>query len=418
MQPFQKSMVDYNLISLPNGIRVIHKEVPSTKIVHCGFILDIGSRDETEEQAGIAHFWEHMAFKGTKKRKAFHILNKLDSVGGELNAYTTKEKICFYASALDKHMESAFELLQDITFDSVFPEKQIENERGVILEEMSLYHDNPEDAIQDDFDRVIFKDHPLGQNILGTQDSVRSFHREDFQNFLKANLNTERVVFSCVGNVPFKKVQKLAEKYFGHIPNTKPERIRKPFEVYTPEREVVKRNITQAHCAIGATGYPLTDKNRLPFFMLINILGGPGMNSRLNLALREKYGFVYNVEASYHPFADTGLFGIYFGTEKSQVERSHRIIAKELNLLKQKPLGVMQLHKAKEQLVGQLAMAEENNTSLMLMLGKSILDMDKVDGLEEVFDRIRNVSSAELMEIANEMFADDRLSHLTFLPEK
>jgi predicted Zn-dependent peptidase len=410
-------MVDYNLISLPNGIRVIHKEVPSTKIVHCGFILDIGSRDETEEQLGIAHFWEHMAFKGTKKRKAFHILNKLDSVGGELNAYTTKEKICFYASALDKHMESAFELLQDITFDSVFPERQIENERGVILEEMALYHDNPEDALQDEFDRVVFKEHPLGQNILGTPKSVRSFHREDFQEFLKTNLSTERVVFSCVGNVPFKKVKRLAEKYFGQIPVLQASRQRKPFEFYRPDREIIRRNITQAHCAIGATGYALADEKRLPFFMLVNILGGPGMNSRLNLALREKYGFVYSVEAAYHPFADTGLFGIYFGTEKSQVERSHRIIAKELRQLREKPLGVLQLHKAKEQLIGQLAMAEENNTSLMLMLGKSILDMEKVDSLEDVFQRIRQISGAELMDIANEMFDENRLSYLTLLPE-
>lgn len=410
-------MVDYNLITLPNGIRIIHKEVPSTKIVHCGFILDIGSRDEREEQLGIAHFWEHMAFKGTKKRKAFHILNKLDAVGGELNAYTTKEKICFYASALDKHMESAFELLKDITFDSIFPEKQIENERGVILEEMSLYRDAPEDAIQDEFDRVVFKEHPLGQNILGTTHSVRSFHKEDFQAFLKENLNTERVVFSCVGNVPFKKVKRLADKYFGEIPRTVIPRTRKLFDQYSPETELVYKNISQAHCAIGATAYPIPDKKRLPFYMLINLLGGPGMNSRLNMALREKHGFVYNVEASYHPFADTGLFAIFFGTEKKQVDRSHKLIGKEFKLLREKPLGVMQLHKAKEQLIGQLAMAEENNASLMLMLGKSILDMNKVDSLDEIFSRIRSISSIELMEIANEMLAEERLSYLTFLPQ-
>ena len=327
-----------------------------------------------------------------------------------------KEKICFYASALDKHMESAFELLQDITFESIFPEKQIENERGVILEEMSLYHDSPEDAIQDEFDRVIFKEHPLGQNILGTPTSVRSFQKEDFQNFLRSNLNTERVVFSCVGNVSFKKVKRLAEKYFGQIPATKSDRKRLLFDSYTPDKEIIRRNISQAHCAIGATGYPLGDDKRLPFYMLINILGGPGMNSRLNLALREKYGFVYNIEASYHPFADTGLFAIFFGTEKGQVNRSQRIIAREFKLLREKPLGVMQLHKAKEQLVGQLAMAEENNASLMLMLGKSILDMDKIDSLDEVFQKIRNVSSQQLMDIANEMLSEDRLSHLTFLP--
>lgn len=410
-------MVDYNLFTLPNGIRIVHKEVPSTKIVHCGFVLDIGSRDEREDQLGIAHFWEHMAFKGTKKRKAFHILNRLDSVGGELNAYTTKEKICFYASTLEKHMESAFELLQDITFDSVFPEKQIENERGVILEEMSLYHDSPEDAIQDEFDNVIFKDHPLGKNILGTTTSVKSFHRNDFKDFLKENLNTEGVVFSCVGNVPLKKVKRLAEKYFGSIPHLTANRERVPFGIYQPSTEIIKRNITQAHCAIGNTTYALGDKKRLPFFMLMNILGGPGMNSRLNLALREKYGFVYNIEASYHPYSDTGLFAIFYGTELSQVGRSKKLISKELKLLREKSLGTLQLHKGKEQLIGQLAMAEENNASLMLMMGKSILDLNKVDSLEGIFKRIRSITSTELREIANEALVEDQMSHLTFLPK-
>lgn len=410
-------MVDYNLFTLPNGIRVVHKEVSNTKIVHCGFILDIGSRDEREEQLGIAHFWEHMAFKGTNKRKAFHILNKLDSVGGELNAYTTKEKICFYASALDKHMESAFELLQDITFDSIFPEKQIEKERGVILEEMALYSDNPEDAIQDEFDRVVFKDHPLGKNILGTQNSVGSFRRQDFKDFLKANLNTERVVFACVGQVPLKKIQRLAERHFSHIPTYKAQKDRIPFGDYVPASEVIYRNISQAHCALGTTAYELNNEKRLPFFMLMNILGGPGMNSRLNLALREKYGFVYNVEASYHPFSDTGLFSIFFGTEPSQVGRSHKLVLKELKKLREQPLGSLQLHKAKEQLIGQLAMAEENNTSLMLMMGKSILDLGKIESLERVFERIRSVTSGQLQEIANERLQESSLSHLTFLPQ-
>ena len=410
-------MIDYNLFTLPNGIQVVHKEVSNTKIVHCGFVLDIGSRDEREDQLGIAHFWEHMAFKGTKKRKAFHILNKLEAVGGELNAYTTKEKICFYASVLDKHMESSFDLLKDITFDSIFPEKQIENERGVILEEMAMYRDSPEDAIQDEFDRVVFKNHPLGKNILGTSESVRSFHRQDFKDFLKDNLNTTRTVFACVGNIPFKKIKKLAEKYFSDIPAYHAEKRRVPFLEYAPEKEVIQRNITQAHCAMGTTSYALMHENRLPFFMLVNILGGPGMNSRLNLALREKYGFVYNVEASYHPFSDTGLFSIFFGTEAKQVERSRKLVLKELEKLQSQPLGTMQLHRAKEQLIGQLAMAEENNTSLMLMMGKSILDLDKIEGLESIFKKIRKVTASQLQEIACEQLAAARLSYLTFIPE-
>ncbi len=411
------AMVDYNVFTLPNGIRVVHKEVSNTKIVHCGFVLDIGSRDEREDQLGIAHFWEHMAFKGTKKRKAYHILNKLDAVGGELNAYTTKEKICFYASVLDKHMESAFELLQDITFDSIFPEKQIEKERGVILEEMSLYHDSPEDAIQDEFDRVIFGDHPLGKNILGTSDSVKSFQREDFKVFLKTNLNTERIVFSCVGNVSLKKIQKLATKYFEPIPHHIGQRERVLFGDYVANSEIITRNITQAQCAIGCTAYPIGHPKRLPFYMLMNILGGPGMNSRLNLALREKYGFVYSIDASYHPFSDTGLFSIFFGTETGQVERGRKLVLKELQKLREVPLGTMQLHMAKEQILGQLAMGEENNTGLMLMMGKSILDKNRIDSLESIFDKIRAVSSSDLIEVANEQLNENQLSHLTFLPE-
>lgn len=410
-------MEDYNLLQLPNGIRVVHKEVTNTKIVHCGFVLDIGSRDERDDQLGIAHFWEHMAFKGTKKRKAFHILNRLDSVGGELNAYTTKEKICFYASALDKHTENAFELLQDITFDSIFPEKQIENERGVILEEMSLYRDNPEDAIQDEFDHVVFGNHPLGQNILGTPSSVKSFHRHDFQNFLKQNLNTEKVVFSCVGNISFKKVKRLAEKYFGPVPKLTGERQRMLFGNYKPSNKVVEKRISQAHCAIGSTAFELGHDKRLPFFMLLNILGGPGMNSRLNLALREKYGFVYNVEANYHPYSDTGLFAIFYGTEKSQAERSRKLVLKELKKLREKPLGTLQLHNAKEQLIGQLAISEENNVSLMLMMGKSILDLGRIESLDSIFNNIRKLSSDQLIEIANEAFAEENMSYLTFLPQ-
>ncbi|MHA7100331.1 M16 family metallopeptidase [Roseivirga pacifica] len=410
-------MVDYNLFQLPNGIRIVHKEVPNTKIVHCGFILDIGSRDERENQLGIAHFWEHMAFKGTKKRKAFHILNRLDSVGGELNAYTTKEKICFYASALERHTDSAFELLQDITFDSIFPEKQIENERGVILEEMALYKDSPEDAIQDEFDNVVFGEHPLGQNILGTPNSVKSFRRADFQNFVKQNLNTERVVFSCVGGIPLKKVKRLAEKYFGKVPHFKAEKQRIAFGTYLPQTKVEERAISQAHCAIGSTAFELGHDDRLKFFMLLNILGGPGMNSRLNLALREKYGFVYNVEAAYHPYSDTGLFAIFYGTEKSQANRSRRLVMKELKKLREKPLGTMQLHSAKEQLVGQLAMAEENNVNLMLMMGKSILDLERIESLDSIFKSIRSVTSTELLDIANATLQDDKMSFLTFLPQ-
>ncbi|MDN5215366.1 pitrilysin family protein [Fulvivirgaceae bacterium BMA12] len=410
-------MRDYEIYTLDNGIRVVHKEVSSTKIVHCGFILNIGSRDEKNDQQGLAHFWEHMAFKGTTKRKAFHIINRLESVGGELNAYTTKEKICFYASILDNYFEKALELLTDITFDSIFPEKQIEKERGVILEEMAMYHDAPEDAIQDEFDNLVFKDHPLGNNILGTAESVRSFQKQDFKQFISENINTGQLIFSVVGNINRKKIKRCIEKYLATLPVRQAKLNRTPFGNYKAGHLTNTRELTQSQCAIGRPAYPLKDEKRLPFFMLTNILGGPGLNSRLNMALREKYGFVYSIEANYSAYSDTGLFSIFFGTDPQQLDRSIKIVLKELQKLKEKPLGSLQLHQAKEQLMGQLAMSEENNASLMLMMGRSLLDLNEIPSLESIFEKIKETRSGDLQDIAAEMFDEKQLSYLTYIPK-
>ncbi|GEO06401.1 peptidase M16 [Adhaeribacter aerolatus] len=409
-------MPDYQLHTLPNGIRIIHKQVTHTKIAHSGFMLDIGSRDEKPEELGIAHFWEHMAFKGTKKRKSFHILNRLETVGGELNAYTTKEKLCFYASVLDNHFEKAFDLLTDITFNSVFPGKEIEKERGVILEEMAMYLDTPEDAVIDEFDNVIFGNHSLGNNILGTRESVSGFKKADFLKFIQDNMSTNRLVFCSVSNLPFDKVLKLSQKYLAPLPRIESSRERQPFSQYQPNRVNLEKPITQAHCMIGCPAYALADEKRIPFFMLSNILGGPGMNSRLNLAVREKHGLVYTIDANYTTYIDTGLFGIYFGTEKKQLNRTTSLVLKELKILREKPLGTVQLHTAKEQLMGQLAMAEESNIGLMMMLGKSILDLDKVETLNEIFDQIRGITAKQLQDIANEVLHEDNLSYLNYIP--
>lgn len=410
-------MEDYELVTLPNGIRIVHKQIPHTQIAHCGIMLDIGSRDEKPHQQGLAHFWEHMAFKGTKKRKSYHILNRLENVGGELNAYTTKEKVCFHASLLGIHFEKATELLADIAFHSVFPEKQIERERNVVLEEMAMYYDSPEDALQDDFDQLVFQNHPLGSNILGTTETVQSFTRENLQEFIAQNLDTDRIVFSSVSNYPFKKVVRIAEKYLADIPRSSTSRIRKPPAIYEAVRQVVKRPITQAQCALGRPAFSLTDPKRLPFFMLINLLGGPGMNSRLNMNLREKFGLVYSIDASFTPFLDTGFLGIYFGTDPKKVDRAYSLIQKEMQLLCTKSLTANQMHQTKEQLMGQLAMAEEGNQSFMLMMAKSILDIDRVESLEDIFNEIRAVEPHHLQDIAQEMFDEKQFSFLTFVPE-
>ena len=413
---FALDMREYQVHTLKNGIRVIHNRVLTTKIVHCGIMLDIGSRDESTTNQGIAHFWEHMAFKGTSKRRAFHILNRLESLGGELNAFTDKEKILFYASLRDDYFERALELLTDITFDSIFPDTQIEKERNVILEEMSMYLDDPEDSLQDEFDSIVFSGHALGMNILGTEETVRSFKRKDFRSFVKEHLDTKRIVFSCVGNISMEEVVRLAEKHLGAIPASASKKKRDKFIGYKPKAVVLQRTVKQSRVALGRSAYSFSHENRSAFYMLTSILGGQGMNSRLNLALREKHGFVYSIGAQFVPFIDTGLFVITFGTDPSQVKKGIMLVKQELKKLRDAPLGVKQLASSKEQILGQIAMAEENNISFMIMMARNLLDHGRVTSLQEIFDRVKSTSALKLQELANEMFDERKLSSLIVEP--
>ncbi len=407
-------MSEYQIYTLPNGIRIAHKQVNSTKIVHCGIMFDIGSRDELPHQAGLAHFWEHMAFKGTKKRKSYHIINSLESVGGELNAYTTKEKICFYASVLEEHFVRAVDLLTDIAFHSTFPEKQLELERGVILEEMSMYLDSPEDAIQDEFDSIIFPNHALGVNILGTQESVKGFTRDDFQAFIAQNLDTERTVLSVVGNISSAQVIKVAERFLKDIAPKKSERKRLAPIEYQQQHLKVKKDNNQAQVALGSPSFSLGDPQRLPFFAMVNLLGGPGMNSRFNLSLREKYGLVYQIEASLLSYSDTGMFTIFFGTDPANLNKAFRLIWKEMDALKSKDLGSLQLKTLKDQLKGQLAMAEESKQGYMLMMAKSILDLGYVEPLPSIFADIDKIDTQVIRSLAQETLDENKLSVLIY----
>jgi len=410
-------MESINHHTLPNGIRIVHRQVTHTTISHIGIMLDMGSRDEKAHQQGLAHFWEHMAFKGTQKRSSLQIINRLEIVGGELNAYTTKEKVCFHASVLTPHYERALELLSDITFNSIFPDKQVERERGVILEEMAMYYDSPEDAIQDDFDDILFANHQLGKNTLGNQESVSNFTRQDLLAFISENLDTERVIFSSIGNMPFKKVLQLAEKFFKDVPAKRSDLIRIAPTGYIPQNQNVTRSISQAHVTIGRPSYCLSDKRRLPFFMLVNLLGGFGMNSRLNLAVRERNGLVYAIDAGYTPFIDTGYWSVSYATEPKRLNKVNSLILKELQKLRDIQLTKTQLINTKEQLMGQMAMSEEGNMSFMLMMAKSLLDVNRIDSLEDLFVQIRTVTAEQLQDLANEMFQENDLSYLTFLPE-
>ena len=406
-------LMDILFHTLNNGIRLVHHRIPGI-VAHCGIIINTGSRDETEAEHGIAHFIEHMLFKGTSNRKAYHILSRLEDVGGELNAYTTKEETAVHASFMMEHYERAIEIISDITFNSIFPLKEIAKEKEVVIEEINSYKDNPAEQIFDDFEEQIFLGQPIGRNILGTFETVRSFSQESINNFISNNYNTGEMVFCSVGNIPDEKIIKLFVRYFSAIPQKELSPKTKRAWEYKPSSITRNLETHQNHCIIGNVAYNLKDKRRLGMFLLNNILGGQGLNSRLNLSLREKHGFAYNVESSYNPYYDTGVFSIYFGTDSHNLEKSIAIAESELNKLCTIRLGTIQLSKAKNQIKGYLARGYEHHENLMLSIGKSLLVFNKIDRIEDVCKKIDKVTASEIIETANEVFDKKKLSTLIY----
>ncbi|HDR88700.1 MAG TPA: insulinase family protein [Bacteroidetes bacterium] len=405
---------EYITHTLPNGMRLIHHQIPG-EVAHAGLMIHTGSRDEEEQEHGLAHLTEHLLFKGTRRRKAYHILSRIDDAGGELNAYTTKEETCVYASFLRRDYERALELISDIVFHSIFPEKELEREKEVIIDEIRSYLDNPAELIFDDFEELVFRHQPIGRNILGTEHSVSRFTREDVLRFITNHYHTSDMVLSSVGNVPFPRLVRWFEKYFGNVPALLRKESRSLPGPYHPEKLTLEKNTYQTHCVLGTTAYDVKNEKRLGLYLLNNILGGQGLNSRLNLSLREKSGYAYNIESSYHPYTDAGILCIYFGTDRKNLEKSLAITHRELEKLRNRRLGDQQLRKARKQITGQLARGMENHESLMQSLAKSLLVFGKADPPEVLYRKIEAIRSEELQEIANEIFNPDGLSQLVYL---
>lgn len=413
LYPIYKTLMEIVFHTLNNGIRLVHHRIPGI-VAHCGLIINAGSCNETAPEHGIAHFIEHMLFKGTKKRKAYHILSRLEDVGGELNAYTTKEETAIHASFIKEHYDRAIEIISDIAFNSVFPSREIEKEKEVVIEEINSYKDNPAELIFDDFEEQIFLNQPIGRNILGTLETVKSFTQGNISSFIAGNYGTSQMVFCSVGNISDEKIIKLFKRYFSEIPERIiPARSQKSW-LYKPSTVTRDMDTYQNHCIIGNVAYDLKDKRRMGMFLLNNILGGQGLNSRLNLSLREKNGFAYNVESSYNPYCDTGVFSIYFGTDSHNLDKSIKIAESELNKLRSVKLGTIQLSKAKNQIKGYLARGYENHESLMLSLGKSMLVFNKVESIGEVCEKIDTVTASEILETANDVFEKTKLSSLIY----
>ena len=419
----------YNTYTLDNGLRIIH--LPSdSKVVYCGYQINAGTRNEEPGEEGLAHFCEHVTFKGTERRKAWHILNCLESVGGDLNAYTNKEGTVYYSAILKEHIARAVDLLTDIVFHSVYPQAEIDKEVEVICDEIESYNDSPAELIYDEFENIIFKGSPLGHNILGTAEQVRSFKTEDALRFTRKLYRPDNAIFFAYGDIDFKKLVRLLKKSFlSEERRVKSEKFNSPeaqaqFNIqhstfntqhsFEGQTIVMQKNTHQAHVMIGTRAYDVNDSRRMPLYLLNNMLGGPGMNAKLNLALREHNGLVYTVESTMAAYGDTGVWSIYFGCDEHDVKRCLRLVRKELDKFMQKPLSEAQLKAAKKQIKGQVGVACDNRENFALDFGKSFLHYGWEKNVDRLYEQVDEITVEQILAVAQELFDKDRLTTLIF----
>ncbi len=406
-------MINYLTHTLSNGLRIVHKPIESN-VSYCGFIVNAGTRDEAPDQYGMAHFVEHMLFKGTDKRRAYHIINRMENVGGELNAFTNKEETVVYSVFLEQHFSRAIELLSDITFHSNFPQSEIEKEVEVIIDEIHSYEDSPSELIFDEFENLVFDQSQIGHNILGSAELLQNFDGQMAKGFVNKFYNPSNMVFFSLGRTDFKKIVYYAEKYLSAIPDIKSDIQRiKPVDISSVNKREDKET-SQAHVLIGGRSYSLCDPNRRVLNLLNNLLGGPGMNSRLNISLREKRGYVYNVDSSITSYTDTGITSIYFGCDKKNVDKCISLVHKELNRLRKEKLTSSQLSTAKKQLIGQIGVMGDNHENLALALGKNFLHHNHFNTLAETAQKIEAVTAEQILAVSNEIFDERSLFTLIY----
>ena len=396
---------EFYIYELSNGIRCIHRQTKSG-VARCAIMINAGTRDEREGEQGIAHFTEHGFFKGTEHRKAYQVNCRLENLGGELNAYTTKEDTTVHATVLRGDFAKAVELLADVVFHSTFPDHELNKEREVILDEINTYRDSPMDAIYDEYEDLIFAGSELGHNILGTPRSLKKIDSQAIHRFRQRTHTTDRMVFASIGNISLARVKEVAERYVGKYAPTKREFERVAPAIVAPFERVLNKHTHQAHCIVGSRAYALKEAQRLPYALFTNILGGPSANSRLNMSVRERNGLTYNIGASYSALSDCGIATIYFSSEHENAERCREIVAEEIKRLQECALTTRQLAMAKRQFIAQMAIVNETPENYMLGVGKSLLAYGEVDTLEESYRKINAVTASEIMEVANEVWAE------------
>lgn len=401
------------IATLGNGIRVIHEEV-SSPISHFGVIVNAGTRDEPDDLPGLAHFIEHTFFKGTKKRDNYQITKRMENAGGDLNAYTAKEETYFHASFLSSDYERAVELLADILFNATFPEKELEKEKDVVIEEINYYKDSPAELIYDEIEEVAYNGHPLGRNILGTKKSLKRIHRDDILHFIQTHYTADNIVLASVGNISTNNLLRLCNKHFNQPISATTNRTRTAFTGYCPVQIHRHKNITQTHLMLCNQAFSNQEDQRVPFTLLTNLMGGQALSSRLNMTLREKLGLAYTVEASYSPFSDTGLFSIYAGCENENTSHCIDLIFKELKKVRENKLGTMQLHIAKKQFLGQTSITNETKLNELLAIGRTALTSNNVETQEAYTKAIEAITAEEILECANRIFIPEHFSSLTY----
>ncbi|VTR36370.1 protease3 [Sphingobacterium thalpophilum] len=408
--------MEYEIIRLSNGMRAVF-QYQNLPITHVCMVINAGSRDELAGKFGVAHFIEHLLFKRTEKRSTQQIINRLESVGGDLNAYTTKEYTCVHASILKPYLDRVLDLFEDIFFHSTFPEVEMDKEKSVIVDEMASYLDSPEESIVDDFEDLIFQGSGLGHNILGLEDQLLSLQKDDILTFMQSNYDTHEMVIGITGNYSVKEVERLLLRTFGNISENKTLRTRDDVKPVGEQHLTVPKPINQVHYMLGSLAYGYRDDRKTGLLLLNNMLGGMGMGSILNLSIREKYGIAYTIESNYTIFSDTGLFSIYLGTDEEKVEKAKKLVFKELRHMCEHPLSEVKLAKAKRKFIGQIALTEENRMSTIISAAKNVMDYDRVILLDEVIEKIEMLGSAQLLEIAQDVFDPRKLLSLSFVPE-
>jgi len=402
------------LYELPNGLRIVFTPTAKSGIVYCGFLIGTGSRYESEKDNGMAHFIEHSLFKGTQKRSSGKILTRLESVGGELNAFTMREKTCFYAISLKQYFERAVDLLTDLVFNPLFPEEELEKEKKVIIEEIEMYEDNPEETIYDEFTGLLFNNHPLGHNILGKIETVSNFRRDDVVNFWKSFYYPGNMIFSVVGSISFRKLENIINKYLLILKDASPENEFVSVGKYEPFRHTKDKDYQQVQVILGNRAYPLKEKKRIVLSLINNILGGDWMSSRLNVILREKHAFAYNISSGYNAYLDSGSFTIQYGTDIQYLDKSISLVSKELKKLRENKLSSFELNRAKRQMLSQYAMYRENYGLVMQNQARNLMDFGYVLSKHEYFKMVNHIDAMAVLETVNEVMDEKEMSLLIY----